>query len=259
MSKIGEQLQRLHKPVASMGFGFVHASAPRRQMLLVVRFDSLPADEDVAALGSADIVVVPAPSVVGAPGAESKARPGDVPVGAWVEQTGVLPVEATQSCYDFLVCDLNGPTDAVANKSRGLLIRVETGMESSLLRAIGESGVDAVVLDARALDLGRLSSVVECRRVRLTCGKPVILHVERSPEESHLGVLWQAGVDGLLVDSAAGADMLQSMRARMNCAPFEARPGGVGASIGVYVGTASQPEVEEGGGDGDGDDDDDDA
>jgi len=258
VSKIGEQLQRLHKPVASMGFGFVRASAPRRQMLLIVRLDSLPADEDVAALGSADFVVVPGASVGGVPRPESNARPGDVPVGAWVEQTPVLPVEATQTCYDFLVCDLNGPTEAVAHKSRGLLMRVGTGMESSLLRAIGESGVDAVVLDAKALDLSRLSFVVECRRVRLTCGKPVILHVDRSPEENHLVVLWQAGVDGLLVDSAVGADILQSMRARVNCAPFEARPGGAGASIGVYVGAASQPEVEEGGGDGDGDDDDDD-
>ena len=144
MSKIGEQLQRLRKPVASMGFGFVPASAPRRQMLLVVRFDSLPGEQDAAALDRADFVVVPGASDSGVPQPASKARPGSIPVGLWVEQAPVLPVESTQTCYDFLVCDLDGPSDAVARKDRGLLMRVGTGIESSLLRAIGESGVDAV-------------------------------------------------------------------------------------------------------------------
>lgn len=258
MSKIGEQLQRLHKPVASMGFGFVPASAPRRQMLLIVRFDSLPGDQDVAALESADFVVVPGASDGGAQRPRSNERLGDVPVGAWLEQVPELPVEATQTSYDFLVCDLSGPIDAVARKGRGLLMLVGTGVESSLLRAIGESGVDAAVLDAKTLDLSRLSSVVECRRVRLASGKPVILYVDRPVEEGQLVVLWQAGVDGLLVDSAVGAEILASIRSRVDCAPFEARPGGAGASIGVYVGALSQPDAEEGGGDGDDDDDDDD-
>jgi len=241
-----------------MGFGFVRDSAPRRQMLLIVRFDSLPGDQDGAALESADFVVVPGASDGEALRLVSNARPGGVPVGVWVEQAPLLPVEATQACYDFLVCDLDGPIDAAARKGRSLLMRVGSGMESSLLRAIGDSGVDAVVLDARPLDLSRLSSAVECRRVRLTCGKPVILHVGQSPEESQLVVLWQAGVDGLLVDSAVGGEILESIRSRVSCAPFEARSGGAGASIGAYVGNTSQPEVEEGGGDGDGGDDDDD-
>lgn len=262
MSRIGERIQRLHKPVASLGFGFVPTSAPRRQMLLVVRYDGRSGEQDMsAALGSADAVVV----MPGAPDCDAlrqgaNVQPGSMPLGVWVEQAPVLPVEATESCYDFLVCDFNGPGEAVSRKNRGLLIRVESDVEASRLRAVGELGVDAVVLDAKTLDLSRLSSVVECRRLRSASGKPVILHIDRLPQAGQLVVLWQAGVDGLLVDSTVGADVLAAIRTTINSAVFEPRPGSGGpdAAIGAYVGALSQPEAdEEGGGDGDDDDDDD--
>lgn len=248
MSRLAEQLQKLHKPVASMGFGFASASVTRRQMLILVSFgDSDSGDEADACLSLADAAVV----VSGAQGSESllqiaNARPGGIPTGVWAVESQVAADGLPDCRCDFLVSDISGPARVMAAKGVGLVVRVECDMEAARLRAIGDLGVEALVLDARALDLRRLSSVVECRRVRASSGRPLLIEIEALPEPGLLNVLWQAGVDGLVVKASLGIEALASLRATLDSVTFESRSGsrGPAAAIGAYVGAMSQPHSE---------------
>jgi len=131
-------------------------------------------------------------------------------------------------------------------------VQIAGDVEGSRLRAIGELGVDALVLDARELDPATLSLLVECRRVRAASGKPLLLRLGRPVAAELLSALWQAGVDGLLVGSSLGAAALQSMRSVVDGATYESRSAskGLSVSIGAQIGAAglSQPDEEEGGG-----------
>ena len=118
-------------------------------------------------------------------------------------------------------------------------MRVDGGMDVHHLRVIGEVPVDAVVVDARNLDPATMSFVIECRRIRSACGRPMLVHIDRALDTSLLPVLWQAGVDGLVVNSSLGPDTLARVRSAIDNTVFEPRTGrGLTASIGPYVGVS---------------------
>ncbi len=262
MSKIGEQLRRLHSSAAPMGFGFTAVSAPRRQMLVLVRVDS-PLDEAawMEVVSRADAVVVEADVRDTAVAAVSgKNGQGAVICGLDVEAWRELPQDALEN-VDFVVCGCDGPL-SVFGKERGLILAIGPQSDPSELRAIGELGVDAVILDARTLDLGTVACAIECRRVRSSSGRPVILHVAQPLDVVTLEVLWRAGVDGLLLDAGTGSEVLAAVRSAVGRAMFAARPGGGGATaaIGAYFHGAvneQSPDADEEDGDEEGEDDED--
>jgi len=263
VSRIGEQLQRLHKPMTSLGFGFATASTAKRRMLVVVRVnESLDEQQMTTALVAADAAVV----VPGSANGDSlleivEGQHRNIPLGVWVCPGPDLPAEAAATYCDFLVCDIEGPADAVVQKTKGCLMRVEPGMEASRLRAIAEIGADAIVVAADTLDLTRLSALVECRRAHALSGKPVVLQIRDVLDEAQVVALWRSGVDALLFDASVGAEVLAGIRATVDSASFEARDGSSGASptIGAHVGALSQSDAGDAdGGDGGEDDDDDD-
>jgi hypothetical protein len=249
LSRIGEKLQRLRKPGASMGFGFSTAPAERRRMLLFVRF-GVQADtgESGSSLDHADVAVVGAAEGDCSAFVELAAqRCPSAPVGCWVDPGASLPDIAKPDCCDFFVCDAEGPVQVLERKDIGCLVRVDSGIESSRLRATAELGIDGVVLTADSLDLSRLSSLVECRRVHMVSGKPVVLQVGGLLESPLIALLWRSGVDALLVDSSVGVKVLAALSAAMDSAPYEARAGGGGSSavIGAHIGALGVAEVHE--------------
>jgi hypothetical protein len=263
LSRIGELFLKLRKPAASMGFGFAAAAAPRRRMLLVVRLDGNARAEEIGSLlACADVAVgVLADGDSSVDIRKAAWQCSSMPLGLWVQPDIPLPEAVQDGGCDFFVCTVEGPLQVLARKGMGCLVRIHPGVESSHLRATAELGIDAVVLDAESLDLNRLSSAVECRRVHIVSGKPVVLWVRGALDAVAIGVLWRAGVDALLVDGAVGAEVLASIRAAMDTAPYEARTpsGGAAVVIGAHIGALGLAEVheDENGGEEEDDDDDD--
>lgn len=258
MSKIGQQLQALHKPAAPMGFGFPRASAPRRKMLLVASFTGATTQAEAVEVAAwCNAAVVSGGCADGRALAELLgAQRGDTPLGTCVVGMPNSREESDggEAAYDFVVCDVSTPLGLVVGKDLGVLVEVPPEMDGLRLRALGDLGVDAVLLDARPLGMGTLSSLVECRRVRSASGKPLLVHVSEPVDADALPLLWQAGVDGLVVESTVGVDALTSLRSAIDAASFEPRTGSRGVvSIGTHVGLLGKSHEEEEDDDDDGD------
>ncbi len=264
MSRIRELLKGLHKPAASLGFSNAASAAPKRRMLLAVRIDRVLQDEDIdRILGLSDIAI----TVAGA-GDRSRIeksaaeRRPPVPTGCWIDSGVAISGEADGPDCDFYACALDGPLSVLADKDKGKLMRIDSGIEPSRLRAIAELGIDAVVADSQSLDMRSVSSVAECRRMHSVSGRPVVLHVHGAIEPSAIAIFWRAGVDALLTDSSVGVQVIETIRIAMDAAPYESRVAPhdsevvIGAHIGA-LGLADAHENEEEGGEEQDDDDDD--
>ncbi len=259
MSRIGEQLRTLHKASKPIGFGFGATVSPRRMLLLVRVAETADEDALSVALSVADAGVIVSGVEGGTFLQEVASKCGGIPLGAWVPSGEGLPSDGAASPLDFFVCDLEGPSDAITQKDRGCLVEVDAGLDTSRLRAVAELGIDALIVKSGSLDLGRLSSLVEFRRVHTMSGKPIVLQIGGRIERMQIVALWRAGVDALVIDSAVGADVLTSIRDTVNSAPFEMRRSETGTyvSIGTQIGALGGSDIREDDEDGDGEDDDD--
>jgi len=235
VSRLGERLQRLHKVSKPIGFGFGSAVVTPRRMLLLIRISGVTGEDLGAVLGLADAAILGhEKSGDHAMLQEVVSRCGGDPVGVAVATQGPLPVDPA---IDFFVCDLDGPFEAITQKEQGCIVQVDSGLEASRLRAIAELGVDALVLRSESLDLTRLSSVVECRRIHIISGKPLVLSLEGRIQPVQVGAFWRVGVDALLVDSALDLESLTSIRDSVNNASYESRlsEAGTFAAIGPQM------------------------
>ncbi len=225
MSKIGDRLQRLHRTSKPIGFGFGTTAAQPRRMLLFVYVNSDLEEEMVRALlQRADGMVLGHHELCnGSSGCRALSGCDDTPIGLWVGPEAGAVDDDSQIPLDFLMCDLDGPADALARKDRGCLVVVDSDLEASRLRAVAELGVDAVVVRADSLDLSRVSAIVACRRVHSVSGKPVVLQVNGVVETGQIVALWSAGVDALMVNADSGVEMIAAIHDTMCSACYDAR------------------------------------
>jgi hypothetical protein len=217
-------------------------------MLVIARVEGAPgSDVSTGVSKSADAVALVCSSEGEARRPDSVAVTCPVPVGMWLDAGAELPVGSCDAGWDFVVCGPDGPVDVLAWKNTACLVRVTAGMEGSRLRAIADLGVDAVVLSSEGLEFDRISAVVECRRVRLMSGRPVLLQVVSSLTPLQVAVLWRAGVDAIVVDAAGDCEELAAARAAAEGAPYDLRNGeGKGsATIGAHLAHAEEAPVEE--------------
>jgi len=217
-------------------------------MLVIARVEGAPdAEVTVGVSKSADAVALVCSSDGESRRADSIAVARPVPVGVWLDVGAGLPAQSCDAGWDFVVCGPDGPVEVLAWKNTACLVRVTAGMEGSRLRAIADLGADAVVLSSEGLELDCLSAVIECRRVRLMSGRPVLLQVVSSLTPLQVAVLWRAGVDAIVVDAAGDCEDLAAARAAAEGAPYELRSGeGKGsATIGAHLAHPEEAPVEE--------------
>ena len=255
MSKIGEQLQRLHKPSGPIGFGFARTAPARPRMLILVTIDGSLPEATAGAMAECADAIASDPEAVALREALARLQSAK-PLGVRVQPAAKAEDIEGHAC-DFVMCDFDSPSELVSLKDKGTLLHLMADLEPMRLRAIGELGVEAVILPGTGLDLKRLAAVIECRRVRSACGRPVLLQIDHVIEPAIMVALWHAGVDGLMVDSALGLDNLKALREAVDGAPFEARPTNGGTvAIGTRLGGGPAAEAEEGGDDDDDEEDD---
>ncbi|MBE9506302.1 MAG: hypothetical protein IMY84_05740 [Chloroflexi bacterium] len=249
MSRIADRLQSLRRTSSPMGFGMAGSSAGVRRMLILAGVRKIPVRKTLSAiLGSADSVVV----IGDGEGGKLRIRQvvglaGDVPVGARLWKGAPLTEVLSDSGCDFIICDAAGPAGALALEGVGCFVEVAAGVESNRLRAIGDLGVEAVVLSTESLDMRALAIAIECRRVRTASGRPVVLRLDESISSDEVTVLWRAGVGALFIDASDGMELLTSARAAVDGASYEARQSlrDTSASIGVHVASSNGSGVEE--------------
>jgi hypothetical protein len=218
-------------------------------MLILAGVRKIPTKKMLSTIcGSADSVVMIGNSGSGElPLRKMVGLAGDMAVGARLWKGAPLTEVLSDSGCDFVICDADGPAGALALKGVGCFVEVTPGVESNRLRAIGDLGVEAMVLSTDSLDMRALTAAIECRRVRTASGRPVVLRLEQPVSSDEVGVLWRAGVSALFIDASDGMDLLLSARAAVDAASYESlqslRDSSV--SIGAHVANSSSSGMED--------------
>jgi len=217
-------------------------------MLVIARVEGAPTEDVTAGVSkSGDAVALVCSSDGECRRPDSIAVACPMPIGMWLDVGAGVPARSGDADWDFVVCGPDGPVDVLAWKDTASLVRVTAGVEGSRLRAMADLGADAVVLSSEGLELDRISAVVECRRVRLMSGRPVLLQVASALTPLQVAVLWRAGVDAIIVDAAGDCTSLAAARAAVEAAPYDLRGGEAKGSvtIGAHLARPEEVPVEE--------------
>ena len=208
-----------------MGFGPARSSkTPGLALLLVVSQDHQTAAAQAAAL-SPDAVLL-----AGLAGPPEAAALRETLAGVlWGVQTaGPLPAAAAQAYRDggaaLLAFGLQGAAlGAVSDKDTARILLTDPSMPPEDLRDLNALPVDAALVPLAAGE-GELTleDLARLARVGARVGKHLLAQTARPPQPAELEALRDAGVVGLALDAAAGAEAIAALQQSLLNMP---RPG----------------------------------
>lgn len=210
MSKFIDNLTRISQAAPQpIGFRTSKTEQPKHQIQLVAAVASgdtgVPADYTTGAnagllrvskLGSGTRttkkVVPPTP---------------DIPWGIWLggdAREGLK--QALRLDFDFVVFPAAGTTLVVPpSDGAGIIIQVETSIAEGLLRTVNELPVDAVLVTPRLEedDLITWHQLMLFQRFASFVSKPLLTLIPPGTGADELQLLWEAGIDGVVVETGA--------------------------------------------------------
>ena len=262
MSRFIDRLESLNKSSApSMGFRMSEADARPLSMLVAVELNGKPEDElkEVATTGAAAGILDPS-GLTPAALVKYLKNKVDMPVGLVLgggrTGTGSKP---EGSDIDFIVFDMNLPVKSLAGNepgSVGRILRVDTGIESGLLRSVHglQPGIEAVMIDIRVPSL-TIETLMNCRKAADFTGQPIIALALSKLTVAELAALRDAGVKCLVLPAGSTAAEIGSIIDDIRALPKpEKKKDKKGIAIVPRMGLSPAPKEEEGD---DGDEDDD--
>ncbi len=131
----------------------------------------------------------------------------DIPWGGWL-QGGLGEIkQVTKAGCDFIVFPAtNTPLAMLQDDEVGRILEVESSLAEGLLRAAGELPIDAVLIAdvQKEADFLTWQHLMLFRRFADLLTKPVLVSVPSGVTAGELQALWEAGVDGVVVEVGAG-------------------------------------------------------
>ncbi len=255
MSKFIERLNEALRPSpAPMGFGRRAESKKKARILLVAALDAAYTQGLTEMVSGADAVLLPAGSVPGDGEAEVKA-PSGIPCGEWLTANEGSRIDslAKNGC-DFIVfrADKIG-LSVLQYEKMGKVLEVDPQMEDGLLRTVGTLPVDAIFIhhEGEGPSYFTWHDLMVFRHFADSVSKPIIVTVAAPLSEKELLVLWEAGVDAMVVPAGSGAagDLLKNLRQKIDGVvfPAERRPSKREATVPALTPEAPKEEEEEDG------------
>ena len=176
----------------------------------------------------------------------------DVPWGVWlknIDRKGIKRVAKTD--WDFLIFPAaNTPLPLLQNEEVAKILEVEASFDEGLLRTVNELPVDAVLIsDEQGGDnLLTCHHLMVCQRFASLLAKPLLIPAPPSVTPDELKALWEAGVDGIIVevDIKHPVGVIKELRQTIDKLTFPPRhkPGKRGALL-PYISRESDIELEE--------------
>lgn len=208
MSRLIDELKRIVKngPQA-IGFRQGQAIAPKQRLLLAACMTGVDYREvDRYTVGADAGIVIPSD---GGPDAIKKCSTGapGIPWGYWLKDIGQSKIDFKRADCDFIIFPFDAPLAAVGDASAGKIIEIDIPLpDSSSLRTLDRLPLDAVLV---SMDVGNRSSLtwhqlVGVQKVIDSVSKPVLTVVPAQVTATELGMLWEAGIDGVVVTIGAG-------------------------------------------------------
>lgn len=230
MSKFIDTLQRLSQAApAPMGF-MPSRPAPSRlriQLLAVVAPENL--DRAAGFAAGADAVLLPVARQN--PATKRLAQLADtlkgVPWGGWLKGGHAGVPELVKAGCDFIVFPASTtPLTVASDSGPGKILEVEASLNEGLLRAINNLPAEAVFVtgDLAGDEPLTWQHLLLFQRFASLLTKPLLVPVPYSVGAGELKALWEAGVDGVVVETEGmPADRLKELRKIIDGLSFPSR------------------------------------
>jgi hypothetical protein len=228
MSKFIDRLKEALNPAPQpMGFGKRRESKKKARLVLVAAIDRADTEGLSDVLGAADGVLLPLDSTAADIEKMSKEVNG-IPCGEWLSANDApkLAALAKDGC-DFLIfrADKMG-LDVLQYEKLGKILEVDAQIEDALLRTVGTLPVDAVFVRYAGSEHSYFTwrDLMVYRHFAEFIGKPVMVAVTAPLTEKELLIIWQAGIDAIIVAAGPGAagDLLKKLRQEIDKVVFPA-------------------------------------
>ncbi|MFC1906477.1 hypothetical protein ACFLW8_00105 [Chloroflexota bacterium] len=209
MSKLIDKLTPASPSIRQpMGFGKSMAAAAKPKMALIASLSQAKAAKlaDHVAGADAGLWHISSFSEIDSLHQASQAMP-DFIWGWWV--TGVSRDDMAKILKlgdDFVVFPTDTPVISSPDDKVGRILQVETSMSDGLLRAVNALPVDAVLATAEADEAPVFTwqRLVSLSRISGLLHKPVLVTIPPNLAADELQSLWDAGVDGVVVEVEGG-------------------------------------------------------
>ncbi len=211
MSKFIDKLNQVSRVVPqSIGFRRAKPASEQPKILLIASLAGAGVD------GLADYVVGADAGLLRIPKLSSGAKTlkemsqavPDIPWGGWlrnIDQDGIKQM-AKAGC-DFVVFPAaNTPLALLQNDEMGKILEVESSLSEGLLRAANELPIDAVLIAAEQEGEYSLTwhHLMLFQRFADLLTKHLLVSIPPNVTANELQALWEAGVDGVVIEVGAG-------------------------------------------------------
>ncbi len=256
MSKLIDKLNQASQAVPQpMGFRQTQPVSPKPKILLVASLAQANIGELADWVAGADACLLRISNL------SSKAKTlqklsqavPDIPCGGWLGNTGRGEIkEMAKLGCDFVVFPAANTSLAMFQGDEvGRVLEVEPSISEGLLRTINELPVDAVLITSEQAEGYFLTwhHLMLFQRFADLLTKPLLVSIPLSVTASELQALWEAGVDGVVVEVGVGqpAERLKELRQLIDkLAPPSPRKQGKVKALLPYIsaGTSTAPEEE---------------
>jgi hypothetical protein len=208
--------------VPQMGFRASRPSATAPKILLIASLEAGTAENLATHLDGADAILI---RFNKAPLTEKTIKKiisslPDTPRGLYIADDNKKTAEMGA---DFVVFPAASQVaDIPGDEKTGKILEVESSIDDGLLRAINDLPVDAVLVADTFKDNSSLvwHQLMKLQHLANMLRKPLMVQVPASANEKDLKVLWESGVDGIVVEiDAVGAKGLKELRQAIDKLP----------------------------------------
>jgi len=221
MSRLIDRLNLASQAVLRpLGFGAAQPVSEKPKILLIASLSRANASSVANYVAGADAGLLRIPKL--SSGAkilkEISQAMSDIPWGGWLRDIGTQGIkQMVKVGCDFVVFPAaNTSLVILQNSEVGRILEVEASLSEGLLRAVNELPVDAVLIASEQEGEYFLTwhHLMLFRRFADLLTKPLLVSIPSNVTANEVQALWQAGVDGVVVEVGVGqpAEGLNELR-----------------------------------------------
>ena len=244
MSKLIDKLNQVAKAVPQpIGFRTAQSASTKTKILLIA---SLAQANNVS---GADAVLITKLSS-GAKSIQKIARSlPDIPWGLFlgdIGRRGIGPM--VEAGCDFVVFPASTALDIPEGDKVGKILQVEASLSEGLLRAVNELPTDAVLIASEQEGEYSLTwrHLMLFQRFADLLIKPLLVSMPLNVTANELQILWETGVDGVVVEMGSGQPVgrLEELRQTIDKLTFPPRQRGKVEALLPRIGEETSPVTE---------------
>ncbi len=237
-----------------MGFRTGRTAEARPKVILIASVEAGTGEIPTDSLDGADGVLLRSgKSTLNAKSLQKTASSlPDLPWGLYLEDDdGKKAAAAVEAGGDFLVFTAASEIIATPKEEKtGKILQIDSSMDDGLLRAVNDLPVDAALITDEAESHSPLvwHQLMIFQHLSNLLSKPLIIPASADITEKELKALWDAGMDGILVETdATKTEALKDLRKIIDNLPARAgrKRGKIEARLPHAVSEEAQPVIPE--------------